>query len=123
MFDILSSSLFRWVGIPVILVLAGAAFKAAATRDIEASFGHWLVGVDLCLEGIAVNLSFMSFGTVQDRTADRFGLTLVAHLGLLAIIVYLARFGHFRNLPWLRVVVLNVLGALAIYVAFYIWSA
>ena len=131
--EILSADWFQLIVIPIILAFLGGAFTALASRETSPSLEHWLVGVELCLEGWAINLALAAskartitsslpasqmVSAFQHSLGIFEGVTLAQFI-LLVAIAYIARFGH--GSPRLRLTLSNFLGAVAITLAFFSW--
>lgn len=132
--EILSQDWFQLIVIPAILAFLEGGLSALASPDISPSLEHWTVGIDLCLEGWAINFGLAAYKAslvlaslpyaeaateLQNNTRIFLAVTLM-QLILLVAATYIVRF--FREAQLTRFVAANFLGLAAITVAFYSWG-
>jgi len=131
--QILSADWFQLIVIPIVLTLLGGGLTALASLETSPSLEHWLVGIELCLEGWAINLGLAAnkartilvsrpateaVAAFENSIGIFEGVTLAQFI-LLVVVAYIVRFG--RGAPRLRFALSNFLGALAITLAFWGW--
>jgi hypothetical protein len=131
--QILSADWFQLIVIPIILSFLGGGFTALASQETSPSLEHWLVGIELCLEGWAINLGLAAnkarttlallspteAAATFQKSIGIFAAVTLAQFILLVAVAYIVRFG--RGSSRLRFALSNFLGAVAIALAFFGW--
>ncbi len=129
---ILLSESFQYVVLPLLLAFLGIGVKALSSPSRSVSSDSWLVGTDLCVEGWGMNLALAVGRTVglnnlvsqsgggakfQEYMAVLWAISTVQFILLIGVMCIL----RFSRRSRLRVVLSDLLGAVAIAIAFFGW--
>jgi hypothetical protein len=130
---VLSSDLFQLVGISLILIIMNGLLKGLASQQLAPLLEHWVLGLDLCLQGWAINLGLASYSLrvlaiplsnlspamePKDVLSTFLWITIVQLLLLIVVTWFLRYFLEPRQ----RLVVSNFLGLLSVMISFFGWN-
>jgi hypothetical protein len=130
---VLSSNWFQLVGIPLILVIMNGLLKGLASQQLAPLLEHWVLGLDLCLQGWAINLGLASYNLralaiplgnlssandPKDVLSTFLWITIVQLLILIVVTWFLRYFLEPRQ----RLIISNFLGLFSVMISFFGWN-
>lgn len=125
----LATEWFQLGAVPILLAIVSGIAGALASRDRVARLEHWLIGTDLCLEALAINLAFAIAAASQmnvtgaDHTTDLIAFLaggLVLELLTLMSVIYVVRFFGVSATTFIGT---TLAGIVAVWGTLVLWTA